>query len=115
MRRVKLYELAHARAGDKGEITNISLFPYDDAHHDLLAQQVTAERVAVAFAEVVSGEVVRYDVPGVRGFNFVLHGTRPGGVAAALHLDTHGKALSFALLELEIELEAPPRPDGDTP
>jgi hypothetical protein len=113
MIRRKLHEIAHARAGDKGEITNISLFAYDDAHHEELATQVTAERVARAFAGAVRGEVVRYDVPGVNGFNFVLPGTRPGGVAAALELDAHGKSLSFALLELEVELDDRPRPPGD--
>lgn len=106
-RRVRLHEVAHARAGDKGEVTTISLFPYDPAHHDVLDAQVTAEVVAERFAEVVRGEVVRYDVPGVGGFNFVLHGTRPGGVAAALEIDPHGKSLAFALLDLEVDLEGP--------
>ena len=102
---VPLHAIAHARAGDKGATTNISLFPYDDAHLAALTVQVTAERVAEAFRETVSGSVVRYEVPGVRGFNFVLEGTRPGGVAAALELDPHGKALAFALLELEVEID----------
>jgi hypothetical protein len=100
-----LRDIAHARAGDKGRITNISLFPYDGVHHDLIDRQVTAEVVAERFASVVDGEVVRYNVPGVRGFNFVLHGTRPGGVAAALQLDAHGKSLAFALLEIEVDLD----------
>lgn len=99
---VRLHEVAHARAGDKGEITNISLFPYDEEHYQHLATHVTAELVARHFGGIVRGDVVRYDVESLRGFNFVLHGTRPGGVSAALELDTHGKALSFALLELEI-------------
>lgn len=105
MRRHRLHEIAHARAGDKGELTTISLFPYDPAHLDLLGRQVTADRVAEAFAGVVSGPVVRYEVPGVGGFNFTLQGTRSGGVAAALELDAHGKSLSFALLDLEIDLD----------
>lgn len=104
-RRVKLHEIAHARAGDKGEITNISLFPYDPAHLSLLDAQVTAEVVARRFTDVVRGDVERYDVPGVGGFNFLLHGTRPGGVAAALEIDPHGKSLAFALLELDVDLD----------
>lgn len=103
--RVRLHEIAHARAGDKGEITNISLFPYDPAHLAVIDAQVTAEVVAERFGGVITGKVERHTVPGVGGFNFVLHGTRPGGVAAALQLDPHGKSLAFALLELDVDLD----------
>ncbi len=101
-RRVKLFELAHARAGDKGDITNICLFPYDDNDYSILREQVTALAVKEHFGNIVKGEVVRYDIPSLKGFNFVLYGTRSGGVSAALDLDSHGKSLSFGLLELEI-------------
>jgi hypothetical protein len=101
--RVLLHEIAHARTGDKGEVTNICVFPYDDADYDLLRARLTPEAVKAHFGEVVAGEVVRYDVPSLYGLNFVLHGTRPGGVAAALELDTHGKTLSYGLLAMEIE------------
>ncbi|HPQ60169.1 MAG TPA: hypothetical protein PLR43_01470, partial [Syntrophales bacterium] len=104
MKKVKLYEIAHGRAGDKGEITNISLFPYNGKHYDLLRKQVTARAVKSHFGDLVRGEVVRYDVPSIGGFNFVLHGTRVGGVSSALELDPHGKALSFGLLEMEVEI-----------
>lgn len=104
-RSCRLHELAHARAGDKGEQTTICLFPYDPGHLELLRRQVTAERVHEAFSSVVRGSVERFDVPGVGGLNFLVQGTRSGGVAAALELDAHGKALSFALLDLEIDLD----------
>ncbi len=104
MKKVKLYEIAHSRAGDKGETTNISLFPYADDHYDLLCRQVTARAVKSHFGELVRGEVVRYEVPSLRGLNFVLCGTRIGGVSSALELDPHGKALSFGLLEMEVEI-----------
>jgi hypothetical protein len=99
---VRLHEIAHARAGDKGEITNISLFPYEEKDYELLGRYVTADLVRDHFDGIVRGEVVRYDVPSMHGFNFVLYGTRPGGVSAALEIDTHGKALSYGLLEIVI-------------
>ncbi len=99
---VRLHEIAHARAGDKGEITNISLFPYDEADYDLLRTHVTADSVRRHFEGIVRGVVLRYEVPSIHGFNFVLFDTRPGGVSAALELDTHGKALSYGLLEIQI-------------
>ncbi|MBN2515797.1 MAG: hypothetical protein JXC33_07160 [Deltaproteobacteria bacterium] len=104
-RKVKLFELAHARAGDKGTITNICLFPYDEKIYPLLEQQVTAEKVKELFSELVAGEVIRYDIPSLKGFNFVLQGTRSGGVSSALAIDAHGKSLSYGLLELEIDVE----------
>ena len=104
MKKVKLYEIAHGRAGDKGEITNISLFPYNGKHYDLLRKQVTARAVKAHFGDMVRGEVLRYEVPSIQGLNFVLHGTRSGGVSSAPDLDAHGKSLSFGLLEMEIEI-----------
>jgi len=101
--KIKLHEIAHARAGDKGEITNIAVFPYDEAHYPILKEILTAGAVKEHFAGLVSGEVVRFDLPALRGFNFVLHGTRKGGVSAALELDAHGKAFSSGLLEMEID------------
>ena len=95
---VPLYEIAHARAGDKGEITNISVFPYRAEDYPRLERDLTADRVRTHFEGIVSGEVKRYLVPGICGLNFVLHGTRPGGVSAALELDAHGKGLSSGLL-----------------
>lgn len=53
----------------------------------------------------MTAEVIRYDMPSLKGFNFVLHGTRSGGVSSALDLDAHGKSLSFGLLELQIDVE----------
>lgn len=104
MPRVRLYDLAHARTGDKGEVTNIGVFTYRDEDYELLVEHLTAELVAEHFAGIVSGAVERFEVPTVCGLNFVLHGTRPGGVAAALELDAHGKGLSFGLLMLELDL-----------
>ena len=99
---IRLHDIAHARSGDKGEVTNICLFPYNDSDYDLIHRHVTAAVVRRHFAGTVRGEVIRYEVPSMHGFNFVLYGTRPGGVSAALELDTHGKALSYGLLEIEI-------------
>lgn len=104
-RRILLHDIAHARTGDKGEVTNISVFPYDDDDYDTLVTALTPEVVKAHFGDLVAGEVVRYEVPSICGLNFVLHGTRPGGVAAALHLDTHGKALSYGLLAMELDLD----------
>jgi len=109
VREVKLYEIANARAGDKGNRLNIALVCRDPAHYAALAQQVTAERVAAAFAARKPSRVVRYDLPKLAAFNFVLDDVLEGGVNASLGLDGHGKSLSYVLLDIPVEIasEAP--------
>ena len=102
---VKLRQIAHSRAGDKGEDNNISLFPFNEKDYELIRDKITAEVVKKHFEGIVSGDVVRYEVPSLHGFNFFLKGVRKDGVSGALELDIHGKALSCGLLELEIEVE----------
>ncbi len=103
---MKLREIAHSRTGDKGNTSNISVIAYDPKHYPLLVAQVTAERVKAHFAGVVEGSVVRYELPRIGALNFVMTETLGGGVTRSLALDAHGKSLSSALLNLEIE--APP-------
>jgi hypothetical protein len=100
---MKLREIAHSRTGDKGNTSNISVIAYDGKHYPLLLAQVTSERVKAHFAGVVEGEVVRYELPNIAALNFVMTGALGGGVTRSLALDAHGKSLSFALLDLEIE------------
>ncbi len=104
MAKVKLWEVAHARTGDKGDTSNISLIPYDESHYQLLKEQVTAEVVKKHFEHVAHGEVLRYELPCICSFNFVLKKALCGGVTSSLALDTHGKSLSSSLLTIEIDL-----------
>jgi hypothetical protein len=105
-RTVALHDVANARSGDKGNRLNIALICRDPAHYTIVAQQVSAERVAQLFAGRRPSRVVRYDLPKLAAFNFVLDDVLEGGVNASLGLDGHGKALSFLLLDLSIQLEA---------
>jgi non-ribosomal peptide synthetase component E (peptide arylation enzyme) len=98
-----LREIAHSRTGDKGNTSNISVIAYDAKHYALLKEQVTAARVKAHFAGVVEGDVVRYELPNIAALNFVMSNTLGGGVTRSLALDAHGKSLSSALLDLEIE------------
>ncbi|MFC0134812.1 hypothetical protein CR105_22020 [Massilia eurypsychrophila] len=97
-----LREIAHSRAGDKGNISNISVIAYRPADYRLLEKHVTAERVKAHFAELVQGEVLRFELPALGALNFVLHNALTGGVTRSLALDAHGKTLSSAILSLEI-------------
>lgn len=99
---MKLYELAHSRTGDKGNISVISLIPYRAQDYALLKEKVTAQRVKEHFSSLVRGDVTRYELPELPAFNFVLEGALDGGVTRSLRVDMHGKTLGYALLEMEI-------------
>ena len=101
---MKLRELAHTRTGDKGNISNISVIAYRQEDYALLARLLTAERIQALFAHVVKGKVIRYELPEIGALNFVMYDALGGGVTRSLALDKHGKSLSSALLDLEIEI-----------
>src|SRR5262245_1798204 len=106
MSTVRLYEIANARSGDKGDRLNIALVCRDPAHYPAVAQQVTVQRVAAAFAARKPTRVVRYDLPKLAAFNFVLDDVLEGGVNASLGLDGHGKSLSFLVLDMPVLIAA---------
>src|ERR1700709_1025040 len=98
-----LREISHSRTGDKGNTSNISVIAYDAKDYPLLEAQLTAARVKAHFSGIVAGEVVRYELPNLGALNFVMQQALGGGVTRSLALDAHGKSLSSALLDLEIE------------
>jgi hypothetical protein len=104
MRRVKLHEVASARAGDKGNTSNISVWPYDPAHYPAIKAQLTPERLKAAYPELFRGRIIRYCLDALYGLNFVIEEGLEGGVNASLNLDAHGKSFSFLVLALEIDL-----------
>jgi hypothetical protein len=99
---MKLREIAHSRTGDKGNTSNISVIAYDERNYPLIERFVTAERVRAHFAEIVRGDVQRYELPQLGALNFVLRNALGGGVTRSLALDAHGKSLSSALLDLDL-------------
>jgi hypothetical protein len=95
---VPLHAVAHARAGDKGNRSNISVVPYLPDAFEHLLEQVTEERVLAVFAHKGATAVTRYILPRLPAMNFVIDHALEGGVNASLCLDGHGKSLSFLLL-----------------
>ncbi|OPY96653.1 hypothetical protein A5906_01905 [Bradyrhizobium sacchari] len=99
---MRLREIAHARAGDKGNISNISVIAYEAGDYAFLAEHVTVERVKAHFSDIIGGKVERYELPNLGALNFVIHQALGGGVTRSLSLDAHGKSLSSSLLEMEL-------------
>ncbi|HHV25758.1 MAG TPA: hypothetical protein GXX63_01030 [Tissierellia bacterium] len=101
---MKLREIAHSRTGDKGNISNISLIVYDEKDYKKIEEHVTSDKVKYWFKDIVKGDVKRYELPNIGALNFVMKDALGGGVTRSLAIDKHGKSLSSALLEMEIEL-----------
>lgn len=102
--KVLLQHVAHARSGDKGNTSNISVFAYEPEFYPLLREQLTAERFKAFYRGAITGEVLRYEARNIDAMNFVCHGALGGGVSRSLCLDNYGKALSAAVLGFEIEV-----------
>lgn len=102
---MRVVDLAHGRSGDKGNTCNVGLVAYDDAGYRILRRDVTAERVAEHYGDLVTGTVTRYEMPGIQALNFVLTGALDGGGTMSLRSDHLGKVMYAWLLRMEI-------PDG---
>ena len=100
-----LRELAHARAGNKGDTCNIGVIAYQSRFYDLILKQVTPERVREHFKSLVKGEIRRYELPKVHAINLVMDNALGGGVTRSLSLDPHGKSYSALLLAMPIEVD----------
>ncbi len=103
-RHIKLHDIAHARAGDKGNTSNVSVWVYDPADYLLVKEQLTAERIKGAYPDLIRGPVTRYTLDHLHGLNFVMGDALEGGVNTSLGLDSHGKSWSFLVLDLDIQV-----------
>ena len=103
---VSLHCAAHGRTGDKGNRSNISVIAWHPALWETLIEQVTEAAVARCFAHRRPSKVTRYLLPSLHAMNFVIDDVLDGGVNDSLNLDSHGKALSFLLLDIPIDVPA---------
>lgn len=102
--KVQLAKLAHARSGDKADWVDFGLFAWNAQGYELLAREVTAERVQAHFAPWIAGEVDLWLLPNILSIKIVLRGALQGGAARNLRSDNLGKAMAGALLRMEISL-----------
>jgi hypothetical protein len=99
--------LAHARAGDKGDVSNVGVLAYDELCYEVLRDTLTEAVVARELDDLVEGDVTRYDLPNIDGFNFVLEGALDGGATRTLRVDRLGKSMSSAVLGIELDATVP--------
>ena len=108
-----LHAIAHGRAGDKGDVSNVSVIAYRPEAWPHLLEQVTAEGVLAVFAHLGATACRRYELPRLMALNFVIDNALQGGVNASLGLDRHGKTLSYLLLgEVTVDVPAEAVPEN---
>jgi hypothetical protein len=100
----RLWDLAHGRSGDKGDVCNMGLVARDARDYELLRREVTAERVKKHFGDLIRGSVERYELPNIHALNFVCRGALDGGGTLSLRSDHLGKTMYAWLLRMEIEV-----------
>jgi hypothetical protein len=101
---MKVGDIAAGRAGDKGDILDLTLVAYDAAGYSRLERALSPAYVAEMLGRVVPGTVQRYELPKLRALKFVAPNALPGGVQASLHAGLHWqKAAIWLLLDLEIQ------------
>lgn len=99
---LKLFEIAHARSGDKGNVSNIVVIARSVDAYNLIVTLLTSERVRAYFDGIALGDVLRYELPQLHALNFVMLDSLKGGVTRSTALDAHGKSLASALLNLTL-------------
>lgn len=104
-KRFYLREIAHARAGDKGDTSNIGVIAYEPRGYPVLLAQVTPTSVREHFRSLVHGEVRRYELPKQHAINLVLEQALGGGVTRSLSLDPHGKSYSALILTMPVTVD----------
>jgi hypothetical protein len=104
-KKVKLSELALARSGDKGDISDIGLMAFNEKNYEIIKKQVTPQRVKEHFKDWVKGDVKIYEMPNVLSLEIVMHQALGGGATKTLRFDQTGKAMGNALLFMEVEAD----------
>jgi hypothetical protein len=104
MARIQLRQLCGARSGDKGDISDLSLFADDPEAYAAIRDAVTAEVVKAHFGSLVKGPVERFEAPNVLALKFVLHDALGGGAPRSLRSDNLGKTMGANLLRLWIDV-----------
>jgi hypothetical protein len=98
-----LSHITHGRSGDKGNHANIAVIAYTKTGYDWLRTNLTAEGVQEYFKSLQPTRVVRYEAANVLALNFVLYDVLAGGASRSLRVDTQGKTLALALLQMPIK------------
>ena len=100
MAEIYLNDIAHGRSGDKGDTSNVCVYARKPEYYKIIEREVTPEKLKASF-----GDITRYDVPSLNGFNFVMKHALGGGATMSLRLDSLGKSMGSAVMRMKIHVE----------
>jgi len=98
---MKLFDLAHCRAGDKGDTSILAVVTYRDSDYPSLVTALDVESVSQHFGARPEDVAIVLS-PKLHAITISLRNQLGGGVTRSLRVDPHGKSLSSVLLELEM-------------
>ena len=104
MPKIYLNDIAHGRSGDKGDTSNVCVFARKPEYYAIIKREVTPEKLHAFFGDMVKGEITRYEVESLGGFNFVMQHALGGGATMSLRMDTLGKSMGSAVMRLKIHV-----------
>lgn len=99
----RVFDLAYGRAGDKGDIANVSVIARSSVAYAELKAKLTAERVRMRLGALSHGPVERYELDNIEALNFVLHRALDGGATRSLRIDGLGKSLAGVILYMPVD------------
>ncbi len=105
MAEVLLKDIAYARSGDKGDVSNIGVLAQDEKAWEIIRRELTPEAIKAHFRGLVTGKVNVYEMPNLRALNIVMEGALGGGATNTLRYDQTGKALSTAILRMKVRTD----------
>ena len=105
MGKIQLKELAFARSGDKGDVSDVGIMAKSRNIYDFLSKAITPERVKEQFKGMIKGEVEIYPMPNIDSIEIVLRRALGGGATCTLRFDQTGKSMGQALLRLEVDAD----------
>ena len=104
MAEIYLNDIAHGRSGDKGDTSNVCVYARKPEYYKIIEREVTPAALHTYFGDMVKGEIIRYDIPSLGGFNFVMKHALGGGATMSLRLDSLGKSMGSAVMRMKIHV-----------
>lgn len=121
---IALYNVAHSRAGDKGNDLNFSVIPHCPSDFDRLKTIITPEWVKRVLSVLLNStsfpdsdadnkrdkwidehvKVEIYEVSGIHSLNVLVRNVLDGGVNCSRRIDRHGKTISDLILSQQVVL-----------
>jgi len=105
MAKIQLKELAFARSGDKGDVSNIGIMAKTKGIYDFLSKTITPEMVKAHFKGMIKGGVEIYPMPNLESLEIILRRALGGGATCTLRFDQTGKSMGQILLRMEVEVD----------